>query len=99
VKFFRRELNRILGKANGGFRLEKQPYDHVLNEKESQRFAFEEVSCYIVYNPVRAGLGAVGSDWEFSGCVVAGYPNMHPLREGFWGRFWKIYQQQRDDAG
>lgn len=29
-------------------------------------------------------------EWPYLGCMVAGYPTLHPLDEGYWDRFWKI---------
>jgi hypothetical protein len=26
---------------------------------------------------------------------MPGYPKLHPLEEGFWPRFWKLFQQMR----
>ena len=52
--------NRILGR-NGPF-WQSESYDRVIRDER----AFENVVHYIEHNPVKAGLCALASDWEFS---------------------------------
>ena len=68
-----------------------QPHDHVLRADERKRGVCARTCSYIAENPVRAGLVAEAAAWGFSGCVVPGYPMLHPLAEDFWGKFWRIY--------
>lgn len=35
-------------------------------------------------------------DWRFSGAVVPGYPNLHPLQLDYWEKFWPIYAKKRE---
>lgn len=51
IKFFRAQLNPILEKL--GARFQEQPYDHILNEEERAKSAFEDVVEYIARNPER----------------------------------------------
>jgi hypothetical protein len=45
----------------------------------------------VLMNPVRAGFPATPKDWTFLGCVIPGYPNLHPADPSFWPRFWQLY--------
>jgi REP element-mobilizing transposase RayT len=71
-------------------RYQKQAYDHVLSEKESERGAFEAVCFYIVENPVRAKLCGSSKEYAFSGSIIPGYPDLRIHEEGYWELFWKI---------
>jgi len=90
TKFFRQHVNDLLDRERPGTRFQKQPYDHVLREQEKGPDAVREVGWYLVQNPVRAGLVDRAEDWPYLGCLVAGFPKLHPLEEGYWERFWKI---------
>lgn len=68
-----------------------QPHDHVLRDRERERGAFAATCAYIAANPVRAGLVPDTREWMFTGCVLPGYPNLHPLHENFWDLFWRIH--------
>ena len=68
-----------------------QAYDHVLRDEERRRNAFGATCAYIAENPVRAGLVAEAAAWPYTGCIVPGFPELHPLTPGFWDVFWKIY--------
>ena len=77
-----------------------QPYDRVLREEDRKRDAFAKVCFYILDNPVRAGLVTEPAAWLFCGAVMPGYPKLHPLEDGFWKKFWKIFEQAREpEAG
>ena len=109
IKFLRLHLNRLLegeplqklaalsrAQPRGKWKLQPQAHDHVLREEERKQGAFASVCFYILANPVRAKLEEREVDWRFSGAVMPGYPNLHPLQEGFWELFWKLYYQQRE---
>jgi hypothetical protein len=78
------------------WKFQPQAHDHVLREEERKRGAFAGVCFYILANPVRAKPVAQETEWPFSGTVVSGYPNLHPLQEDYWELFWKLYHQQRE---
>lgn len=88
VRFLRRHLTPAL--TSRGAAWQKQPYDHVLRERERQRGSFESVAYYIAENPVRAGLVKEREDWPFTGCVVPGYPELHLWAVDYWQRYWRI---------
>jgi len=109
VKFLRLRLNRLLAgepiqkfaalsraRPQGKWNLQPQAHDHVLREEERRHGAFASVCFYILANPVRAKLVEKERDWHFSGAVVPGYPDLHPLQEDYWELFWKLYYQQRE---
>jgi putative transposase len=87
MRFFRRYLNLILKPA----KLQHQAHDHVLDEAERETKKFETACAYVLENPVRAGLTATPADWKWIGCVVPGYPDLHPLHADFWEKFWRIH--------
>ncbi len=95
VKFFRKAWNRLL--ADAGCLLQKQSYDHVLQETERNPEAFEDTMIYILKNPQRAGLVEDWRDWPSLGAIAAGYPDFEP-KEGFQpfsGKLWKIHHHER----
>lgn len=109
VKFLRLRVNRLLAgeplqklavlsraQPRDGWKLQPQAYDHVLREEERKQGAFASVCFYILANPVRAKLVEEETEWKFSGAVVPGYPDLHPLQEDYWELFWKIYYKQRE---
>ena len=71
-------------------RYQKQAYDHVLNEKEMERGAFEAICFYILENPVRAKLCELSKDYPYSGSLAPGYPDLRVHEEGYWELYWKI---------
>ncbi len=81
-------------------KFQPQAHDHVLREEERKRGAFAKICFYILANPVRAGLIKESEIWPQGGAVLPGYPALHPLADGFWPKFWKIFGQSRKpDAG
>lgn len=74
-----------------------QPHDSVLKEAERECGAFQTLANYILQNPVRAKLVEQTSDWPHFGALAVGYPDLHPLQESYWDKFWKIYQQKLKD--
>lgn len=93
MKFLRTELEPALGE---GREWQHQPHDHVLREEERKRNAFAQTCFYILANPVRAKLITENGRWPFAGCVVPGYPRLHPQDEDFWPLFWKLYVTFRE---
>jgi putative transposase len=81
-------------------KFQPQAQDEVLREKDRKRNAFAKVCFYIVENPVRAELAAKSDLWPYTGCVVPGYPKLHPFEEDYWPKFWRIFAKLRQpDAG
>lgn len=81
-------------------RFQHQAHDHVLREEQRKRQAFRKVCFYVVDNARAAELVKHPKDWPFAGAIVPGYPELHPLEEGFWPLFWKLYLAGRaPDAG
>ena len=73
-----------------------QAHDHVLREEERQRNAFAATCFCVLENPFRAKLVGAAREWPFCGAVVPGYPRLHPLEDGFWDLFWKLYFKTRE---
>lgn len=96
IKFFRAQLNPILEKL--GTQLQHQPFDRVLREEERERNAFETVVEYIARNPERAKLAPVDhfQGYNYTGCLVPGYPDLSPWQADYWDKFWRIYSSLRD---
>lgn len=90
MRHFRRSWSEVL--VSRGFALQKQPFDHVLRENERKRDAFTKVAYYIFENPVRARLVESWKDYQYVGSVVPGYPSLDPRMDGYWDRFWRIYE-------
>jgi REP element-mobilizing transposase RayT len=84
--FLRKQLEMHLASA----RWQHQPHDHVLRDEERKRGAFAATCAYVAENPVRAGLATKTTEWPFTGCVVPGYPKLHPFLEDFWEKFWRM---------
>jgi REP element-mobilizing transposase RayT len=96
MKFLRTETEPLLGEER---RWQHQAHDHVLRPEEQERNALGAVCHYILENPVRAGLVSSAFDWKYAGAIVPGYPGVHPLSDGFWGLFWRLYSAaSQDDA-
>jgi REP element-mobilizing transposase RayT len=93
MKFLRMGLESALG---GGRQWQHQPHDHVLREKERMRNAFASFCFYTLANPVRAELVKSEKDWPYIGAIVPGYPTLHPLEDGYWQLFWKLYLVRRN---
>jgi hypothetical protein len=67
---------------------------------ERKREAFRKVCFYVIDNARAAELVGHPKEWRFAGAIVPGYPELHPLADGFWPLFWKLYQTARaPDAG
>lgn len=91
MKFFRRQLSPVLEK------LQDQPYDHVLREDERQPAALQAVVEYIARNPERKELVPTHSfrEYDFTGCLIPGYPDLKPFQPDFWNLFDRIYSKLR----
>lgn len=98
VKYFRKQLNRVLGRFNAT--LQKQPFDHVLRDDERQEMAFQNVVEYIARNPERAELIAVDQfrEYPYTGCLVPGFPELTLGQPDFWERFWRTYSYLRREG-
>ena len=93
MRYLRRHLNRILGPE---FSLQKQAYEHVLREDEEQSYdGVIGVGWYLAENPVRAGLVGSREEYPYTGCLIAGYPELDLWQEDFWERFWRIDASKR----
>ena len=96
MKYFRRQLNEVLGKI--GFELGLQSYDNVLKENERQEAAFEATCEYIARNPERKKLVNVDRymDYKFTDCLVPGAPEIKFFDKGFWDSFWRVCSASRE---
>lgn len=101
TKFLRRHANAALGAVGDEFRLQHQPYDHILREDERRPSALETVAHYIAMNPVRAGIVPEidARKYPYAGSLVLGYPDLCIRGAAFWPRFWKIYRGRLDRNG
>lgn len=90
AKFFRQHVNDLLDQSLEGARFQKQPYDHVLRQNERGPDAGRALAWYVQHNAVRAKLVIHESEWPYLGCMIPGYPTLHPLEEGYWDKFWRI---------
>lgn len=90
AKFFREHVNHLLDRSRKDTRFQKQAYDHVLRQSEKGADAVREMAWYIQQNSVRAGLVKEATEWPHLGCMIAGYPTLHPLDVGYWEKFWRI---------
>ncbi len=89
-------LRTYLEPELGGLKFQHQPHDHVLREEERTSSQFATACGYVLMNPVKDGLATKPDGWPFSGCVVPGYPKLHPLEAGFWPQFWRVYRGLRN---
>ena len=91
MKYFRRQLNRVLQKV--GCELQQQGYDNVLSDDDRERAVFETVCEYIARNPQRKGL--VPTDgfaaYAYTDCLIPGAPEVHLFDDAYWDTFWRIY--------
>ena len=58
-----------------GYRLQLQPYDHVLREREREKGSFMTTADYVLQNPVRTGLVGDWREYQYRGALVPGYPD------------------------
>jgi hypothetical protein len=93
MKFLRTRLEPALSRHR---EWQHQPHDHVMREEERKRNAFSAFCFYTLANPVRDGLVKQEREWPFSGAIIPGYPEVHPLDGGYWKLFWKLYVSARE---
>jgi hypothetical protein len=92
MKFLRTNLEPWLGE---GRQWQHQPHDHVLREEERRRNAFASFCFYTLANPVRAGFVKKEIEWPYCGAILPGHYGLHPMAEGYWEIFWKLYVEKR----
>ncbi len=95
VSFFRKHLNKMLETSQKA-PLQKQAFDHVLQEAEREHGAFQAIATYILDNPVRKELVEEASKWPYSGCMVAGHPGWDVFHPEYFDSYWKLYQERRE---
>tara|TARA_R110002073_G_scaffold163276_1_gene319318 strand:+ start:8586 stop:9317 length:732 start_codon:yes stop_codon:yes gene_type:complete len=88
MKSFRKNLNDTLQRI--GFQLQRQPYDHVLQDDEREQKAIEVVAEYIARNPERKGLVANDkfAKYPYTGCLLPGAPLLKPFQAKGWDPIW-----------
>lgn len=91
-------LRTYLARSIEPHRFQPQAHDHVLRTPQRRRGAFVHACSYILANPVSDGLCEDSETWRFSGAVIPGYPDVHPVRDGFWKLFWKLYARMLDPS-
>jgi putative transposase len=79
------------------FDWQHQPHDHVLREKDREQGAFQKAVHYTLENPVRKHLSEAPESWQFTGCMVPGYPVLNPFQVKYWEVFWNAYWAARND--
>jgi putative transposase len=87
IEFLRKHLRPALSPHDR----QKQAHDHVLRDTEREQHAFQTIANYILENPVRAGLSTTATDYAYTGCCVAGYPELNVHGADHWLRFWRLY--------
>ncbi len=98
LQFLRQRLNHELGKAS--CKLQLQSYDRVLKDDDRQDKSIEDLVEYIARNPERAGLVSPDGyrNYEFTGAIIPGYPELQIWRDRFWDRFWSTYSFLRKNG-
>ena len=89
TEFLRKHLRPFLASIEW----QRQPYDNVLRESDREHAAFQLTALYIFENPVRTNLAARWQDYPYTGCCIAGYPDLDIRREDYWDLFWRIYNR------
>jgi REP element-mobilizing transposase RayT len=88
-------LRTYLEKALAPARFQPQPHDHVLRAEARRKNAFVITCRYILENPARARLVTEKETWQYLGCILPGYPTLHPTQRDYWPKFWKILAKTR----
>jgi putative transposase len=98
MKHFRKTTNESLERL--GFRLQDQAYEHVLRDDEKRETEFRAVVEYIARNPERANLIPPDefASYEYSGCVLPGYPELRLFENEFWDKFDRIISFLRKEG-
>jgi len=68
--------------------LQKQAYDHVIQQDERTGSLFADTCNYVRNNPVRANLAETIEEWSFQGTMVPGYPSLYHVDSSV---FWKCF--------
>ncbi len=91
MKYFRKQLGALL--EINGVALQSQAYDHVLRDDERQVNAVENLVEYIARNPERSRFAPVDGyrKYDFTGCLLPGYPELVLWSPEYWTRFWRAY--------
>ena len=89
IEFLRKHLRPHLAPADW----QRQPHDNVLRESDRTRDAFPLTAHYIFENPVRAHQVARWQDHAYTGCCLAGYPDLEVRRDVYWEIFCRIYSR------
>ena len=92
MAFLRTYLEPLLSPA----KFQHQAHDHVLRKEERQEDAFMNACGYILLNPVRKNLATRPEVWPFTGCMVPGYPKLHPCDDNYQAKLWRIYSRACD---
>jgi len=98
MKHFRKTTNESLGRL--GYKLQDQAFDHVLTDDERKETHFRAIVEYIARNPERAGLVPTDAfaTYQFSGCIVPGYPELRLYEPSFWDQFDRIISFLRKEG-
>jgi putative transposase len=91
TRFLRKHVAKLFSPA----KLQRQPHDHVLQEEDRERNAFQSICHYIQENPVRKGLAEDWTDYPYTGCMIPGYPELDIRTPDYWERFWRVYAYVR----
>lgn len=72
-------------------RFQRQPYDHVLREKELEKEAIEGVCDYIARNPERKGLvlNDEYASYSYTSCLLPGFPQIRLFEPTSWDTVWR----------
>jgi hypothetical protein len=83
-----------------GCELQDRSYDHVLKQDEREDEAFHPLCEYVARNPERAELVDVDGygRYPYTGCLIPGYPELHPFEDGFQERFSRIVSHLRSNG-
>ncbi len=95
TKASKARFHGLTSAATKPWRMQKQPFDRVIRPEERRRGMFQANCDYIRLNPVRAGFVARDEEWPFAGCMVPGYPDLHPARAESWEIFWRVHGEAR----
>lgn len=87
TEFLRKNLSCHFASAEW----QRQAFDHVLDESEREKGAFQIFSRYTFENPVRGKLVEKWQEYPYLGCCIPGYPEFDVRSEDYWLRFWRCY--------
>ncbi|TWU39764.1 transposase [Novipirellula artificiosorum] len=89
MKRLRLDANDCLKRI--GYSFQRQPYDHVLRDKELEKDAIESVCDYIARNPERKGLVPIDgfADYPYTSCLLPGYPQIRLFEPTSWDTVWR----------